>query len=215
MVVVPEYLTDTWPMTSSRFNAHMTFNLLNTIQGLLLEERADQASDLITRYSRILRQMLVNGTMIARVKDEMTTIADYLEIERARSNNGFTFHIDLDPTLSELHVPKSLLACLLENALKHGIRPMGGRGSIVISGKRGIAGKDRNNSSIIIFTLSNSAPPDYGRSQHSSERRHGFELLNDLNEAFYEATGQPVAIHITESDTAEGFRWVSARVVIG
>lgn len=133
MGVYADKMIDSWPMTSSRFNAHLTFNLLNSLQGLLLDNQPEQACDLINRYSRILRGMLVNGAMITTLGEEMAIITDYMEIEQVRSGEDFHYSIVWDPELKLLQVPKSLLICLVENALKHGIRPLGGKGSIAIT----------------------------------------------------------------------------------
>ncbi len=116
----------------SRFNAHLTFNLLNTVQGLILENNPDCAIELIGTYSRLLRRMLISNTIETRLRDEMDITEDYLEIERIRFDNKFVYDIKIPKALENQAVPKSMIFGLVENAIKHGIRPLMHEGYIFI-----------------------------------------------------------------------------------
>jgi len=117
-----ETSTESHVQLASRFNAHLTFNVLNSIQGCLLEQEYDDAFELVNSYSRILRRMLINGRIATSFSEEMENVRDYLRIEEIRSDYQFTFTIDTTGVPSALQLPKSLLASLVENAIKHGIR---------------------------------------------------------------------------------------------
>jgi LytS/YehU family sensor histidine kinase len=214
MGVYSDKMIDSWPMTSSRFNAHLTFNLLNSVQGLLLDHQPEQAFDLINRYSRILRGMLVNGTMVTTLGEEMAIITDYLEIEKVRSDCSFRYSIRIDPCMERLNVPKSLLISLVENALKHGIRRMGGMGTIAITGR--LSGPTATGSGQrAFFSVANTAPDETSSPRLGSERVHGFGLLSELTASFHEVTGTPVTFSLHESPDGEGTIRVEALVTVG
>jgi len=119
---MPETIAESPVLLTSRFNAHMTFNVLSTVQGLILENDQEAAIEMISCDSRILRKMLINGRLEITLKEELEVIRDYLEIERIRQDDGFSYAIDVDPAISSLLVPKSLLVGFVENAIKQGTR---------------------------------------------------------------------------------------------
>lgn len=117
---------------SSNFNVHLTFNILNTLQGLVLEEDKETAVDLLGRYSRVLRSMLLNGCIESRLDQELDIVTDYLEIERIRMTDKFDFQINIPEALKKITIPKSIIISLVENAVKHGMRLLGSDGFIQI-----------------------------------------------------------------------------------
>ncbi len=214
MGVYSHKMIESWPMTSSRFNAHLTFNLLNSLQGLLLDNQPEQAVDLINRYSRILRGMLVNGTMVTTLGEEMAIIADYLEIEKVRSGEDFQYTVRWDPELKWLQIPKSLLISLVENALKHGIRPLCGQGTLSDTG-RFVPRPAGGNGRCAIFSVVNTAPSENVSSPLGTDRVHGFGLLSELTASFEAVTGTPVTFSLHEAPHGEGTVMVEALVTVG
>jgi two-component system, LytTR family, sensor kinase len=166
---------------SSRFNAHLTFNILNAIQGIILEEDKEEAFELIGSYSRLLRKMLINGSVHTSMSDELDTIKDYLDIERIRRNYNFNYYISVPRSLRETTIPKSLLISIIENAVKHGVRLMDQNGFIQI---------DVPDSKII--RIKNNAPyqPD------SLQSGTGLMLTEDLINRYNNLTGSSLSFKI-------------------
>jgi LytS/YehU family sensor histidine kinase len=121
-----------YDLFNSRFNAHLTFNILNTLQYLILEDEKEEAYRLVNAYSRILRKMLINASNVTSVRSEIDIIIDYLELERIRMDDKFSFLHDVPRSLWEKKIPKSLLISIIENAVKHGMKPLGKKGFIRI-----------------------------------------------------------------------------------
>ena len=119
-------------LLTSRFNAHLTFNVFNTLQGLILAEEGDEALVLLTSYARLLRSMLINGSTETTLEIELQVIADYLEIERLRMDGKFSFDITVPERFKKIEIPKSVLISIVENAIKHGMRELGKEGYIRI-----------------------------------------------------------------------------------
>jgi hypothetical protein len=110
----------------SQLEPHMTFNLLNSLSGLLYNEEIEKANDIIVKYSKLLRHSLINSDKIfISLSDEMNHIENYLEIEKYRHDNKFDYKIDVSSDVnSTVTIPKMLIFTFVENAVKHGIRPL-------------------------------------------------------------------------------------------
>jgi hypothetical protein len=116
----------------SQLEPHMTFNLLNSLSGLLYNEEIEKANDIIVKYSKLLRHSLINSDRIfISLSEEISHIENYLEIEKYRHDDKFDYkidvHADVDTTVT---IPKMLIFTFVENAVKHGIRPLKSDGFI-------------------------------------------------------------------------------------
>ena len=122
---------------SSQINPHFLFNTLNTIASLIRVD-PDGARELIVKLSAILRRLMRRQQAFEPLRKELRFIEDYLEIEKVRFGDKLTVHEELDATSLDAFVPSMLLQPLVENALKHGLGPKIGGGSIWIrSARRG------------------------------------------------------------------------------
>lgn len=131
MIIKPEIKSD-YNNLNSRFNSHLTFNILNTLQSLILADEKEEAYRLVNAYSRMLREMMINGSRETTVRSELDIIIEYLELERIRMDEKFAYMIDVPKAVWETIIPKSLIISLVENAVKHGMRSLGKRGFVRI-----------------------------------------------------------------------------------
>jgi LytS/YehU family sensor histidine kinase len=190
-----------------RFNAHLTFNVLNSIQGCLLEKEYDDAFELVTSYSRILRKMLINGKIATTLADEMENVRDYLEIERIRTDKEFVYSIDLGDLPVKLQLPKSLLSSIVENAVKHGSRKLCTESWIRITGHTGPG--DRHT-----LKISNLAPARAAGQMTDANFTHGQNLIWELIEQYHDQTGRGVEFEMSEKNAPTGCIEVEAVVRI-
>jgi len=119
----------------AQMNPHFLFNSLNSIQRLFIEGKKDAASDAIADFSSLLRRILNNSSVpLVSLKEELETLQLYMELERMRSDNGFTYEIKTDAgmDLSFLKVPPLVLQPFVENAIWHGILPAKREGRITV-----------------------------------------------------------------------------------
>jgi len=116
----------------NQIEPHFTFNLLNSISSLLYKEDIDKANDIIVKYSKLLRSSLVySDRIIISLSEEINYIENYLEIEKYRLEDKFTYTIETDPAVNlDVSVPKMFIFTFVENAVKHGIRHLKGSGFI-------------------------------------------------------------------------------------
>ena len=106
---------------SSQLNPHFLFNSLNSIKSLIIENPkiARRAVDLL---SDLLRSSLYEkeDSLIA-IKDELSLVEDYVELEKLRFEERLTVTINADDALKNLKIPPLSIQLLVENAIKHGI----------------------------------------------------------------------------------------------
>jgi signal transduction histidine kinase len=115
---------------------HFLFNTLNTVAELVHTE-PDAADQMITRLGRLLRLSLDNaGHQIVPLRQEIDFLRVYLDIEQVRFQDRLQVVWDIAPETLEASVPTLLWQPVLENAIRHGVTPLTGRGRIVIAARR-------------------------------------------------------------------------------
>ena len=156
-----------------RFNAHLTLNILNTIQGCLCENDPETALQIIAAYSNILKETLIKPHQTTTVGKEIEIIREYLLIERVRFRQSPQVMIEVPDKLLNEILPKSLLFGLFENAVKHGLRNLGEPGFITI---RGIADPARK------LLITNNAPAQLNGFDHGQGLKLAEQQIAEFNE---------------------------------
>jgi two-component system, LytTR family, sensor kinase len=109
---------------------HFMFNTLNSIAGLVREQKGDAAVSMIVALSDFLRRVASSsGEPQARLGQEIEFLEKYLQIQEVRFAGRLKLEMDIPESLKNALVPSLLLQPLVENAVKHGIakRAQGGR----------------------------------------------------------------------------------------
>ncbi|GAB3909385.1 hypothetical protein GCM10028803_46870 [Larkinella knui] len=107
-----------------QMNPHFVFNSLNAINKFILQNDVDEASMYLTKFSRLMRQMIDNTqTEWVSLRNELKALQTYIELEQLRSDDTFEFSLTVSKTLSQdtVHVPPLLLQPYVENAIRHGL----------------------------------------------------------------------------------------------
>jgi len=120
-----------------QMNPHFIFNALNTIKGYYAENDVKKASDYISKFSKLLRNILENKEQFIPLEREIQAIKLYLDLAGMRYENKFVFSVMTDSALNpaEVGIPPMLLQPFIENSLIHGIAPKQGKGTILIEFK--------------------------------------------------------------------------------
>ncbi len=108
----------------AQMNPHFIFNCLSAINHFILDNQNDKASDYLTRFSKLVRMVLVNaGKDSIPLDEELDMVRLYLEMEQLRFKHSFTWSIDMSEGLpvSQLQVPCFILQPFCENAIWHGL----------------------------------------------------------------------------------------------
>ncbi len=105
---------------------HFLFNALNTV-ATEIPENPDTALEMVRRIAGYMRYCLDNQKRsVCRLEDEIEAARSYLRIQELRFDNSLTCAVDLDPLAVDFPVPHLILQALLENAVRHGLRPTTG-----------------------------------------------------------------------------------------
>ncbi len=108
----------------SQMNPHFLYNVLNTVQGLLYDNRKTEAGTLLGNFSDLMRKTLkASDSQLQHLHEELENLRLYLELEKARFDKDFSYSIQTnlreDATL--IFVPSLMLQPFVENAVKHGL----------------------------------------------------------------------------------------------
>ncbi|WP_420573852.1 histidine kinase [Kordia sp.] len=108
---------------TSQMNPHFTFNALNTVQGLILDDKKEDAYTYLAHFSNLFRKSIdFSSKTFNTFEEEITFLETYLKIESKRFNNQLDYKIDT--TTLEDHffkIPAMILQPFVENAIKHGL----------------------------------------------------------------------------------------------
>jgi len=111
----------------SQMNPHFIFNCLSSINRFILKNEPDIASDYLTRFSRLIRMVLINSQKsLITLEDELDMLTIYLDMERLRFKNNFDYHIVFTNRVDAgaVYIPPLLLQPFCENAIWHGLKPL-------------------------------------------------------------------------------------------
>jgi two-component system LytT family sensor kinase len=114
---------------ASQINPHFLFNTLNTVTALI-RVAPDTARGVVLKLSNILRRLLRKHETFVPLREELSFIDDYLDIEVARfGEDNLEIVKEIDEHTLDTFIPSMLLQPIVENSLKHGLAPKleGGR----------------------------------------------------------------------------------------
>jgi hypothetical protein len=113
-----------------QLHPHFLCNTLNTVAVFLRDGRVEEAGKIVTGLGALLHTALDRmDTQEVPLRDELTFVRQYLEIERIRFSDRMRVEIDADPNAMDALVPCMILQPVVENAVRHGISrdPKSGR----------------------------------------------------------------------------------------
>jgi sensor histidine kinase YesM len=164
---------------------HFLFNTLNGIASLMHTD-VEAADRMLVRLSELLRlTMSHTGAPRTALRDEISFVERYLDIEMIRFRDRLTVAIAIDDDALDAQVPSLILQPIVENAIRHGIEPHARPGRIELRGAR--------EGGFLVLTVSDNGKgvPPGGPSREGIGlantrarlaelygERHGFELIN-------------------------------------
>jgi len=102
----------------SQINPHFLFNMLNNAN-IMVDEDPKTASKILLKLDDMLSYQL-NDSIKEKVflKDDITFLADFLELEKVRRDH-FEYKITKEDNIDDLEIPPLLFITFVENAVKH------------------------------------------------------------------------------------------------
>ena len=120
---------------ASQINPHFLFNTLTSVSSLIRSE-PEKARMLIVKLSGLLRRLLRSQDHFVTLREELSAIDEYLDIECIRFGPQLKVEKHIDPATLDLVVPSMMLQPLVENSIKHGLSQKIGEGRITIRSLR-------------------------------------------------------------------------------
>lgn len=120
----------------AQMNPHFIFNSLSSIHRFIWSNNQEEASDYLTKFSRLMRMILDNTqyTFISLNK-ELESLRLYLDLEKLRCNDIFDYSINVaeDINEEEAMIPPMIIQPYVENAIWHGLVHKSGKGLLEIN----------------------------------------------------------------------------------
>jgi len=107
----------------SRMDPHFLYNSLNSINNFVLQNDAEKASDYITKFSRLIREILKKSSnKTIPLSEELGILGLYVRLEQMRMDGGFDYIVTIDENinLDKIDVPPLFIQPYIENAIWHG-----------------------------------------------------------------------------------------------
>jgi len=177
----------------NQLNPHFIFNALNSISSVIFQEDKYVAYHFITKFSSLIRTTLVSSDKISRsLKEEISFVSNYLELEKFRFGNKFNYEINIDTEIDqEMEIPKMCIQSYVENAVKHGFMHKTTKGHLLIN-----VSKVNNKTEIII--KDDGAGRDYTKKRPAYSTGKGFVIMKKTFELFTQLTKKKIEYSITD-----------------
>ncbi len=108
----------------AQMNPHFIFNSLNSINRFILLNNKLQASEYLTKFSKLVRLILQNSqSSLIPLESELEALQLYLELEAVRFDHHFVFNIRINGDIDTpaIKVPPLIIQPYAENAIWHGL----------------------------------------------------------------------------------------------
>src|SRR5436190_1449838 len=118
-----------------QMNPHFLFNALNSIQQMILANEEMVATRYLSRFSKLLRTILVHSDKeTVTLKEEVEILKLYVELESIRFKDAFHYEITCDNEIDaeEVKIPTLLIQPFVENAIWHGLMHKEGQRNLKI-----------------------------------------------------------------------------------
>ncbi|MFF2480165.1 sensor histidine kinase [Paenibacillus sp. NPDC058071] len=118
----------------SQINPHFLYNCFTLIRSLTRLGKQDSVMDLALHLSRYYRYTTRSEKQSAYLREEVDLVESYLAIQ-SMNVQDLKFVIDIPEAMQMLEVPRLILQPLVENAVIHGVEPIG-EGEVRVTGSQ-------------------------------------------------------------------------------
>jgi len=119
-------------------NPHFLFNSLSSIHNFIIQRNSTKAAEYLLKFSKLVRNILDSSVKDYVLLDkEISTIENYLELQKIRFSDKFDFAIKVDESINteSTNIPPMLLQPFIENSIEHGFKYKETKGNISITFK--------------------------------------------------------------------------------
>ncbi|MES2628393.1 MAG: histidine kinase [Bacteroidota bacterium] len=123
----------------AQMNPHFIFNSLNSIQKFIGRNDKESAYRYLSRFGSLIRTILNNrGSGFQSLREEVNLLDLYLQLELLRLEDKLSYRIIVADDIDQdnIFLPTMVIQPFVENAVWHGIMPLGKPGTITIHFER-------------------------------------------------------------------------------
>ncbi len=175
-----------------QLDPHFTFNALNAIGSMLQLEDRNVAYDYLSKFTRLLRQLIGDSDRIYRsLEEELEFVTAYLQLEKIRFEEKFDFTIHVDEAITKKEmIPIMCIQIFAENAIRHGIMPLeqGGLVSIAV----------RKEKDYVVITIQDNG---IGRKKADEDNPHngrGLKMTREFYDILNQTNARPISYVIKD-----------------
>lgn len=117
----------------TQIQPHYLYNTLEVIRMSAVADDALEVADMIHALAGQLEYVIDFGEESVTVQRELEHLKSYFHLIEVRFDKRIELQIDLDEDIAEALILKLSIQPLVENAVQHGIRPKGGKGTVLVT----------------------------------------------------------------------------------
>jgi len=121
-------------LLQAQINPHFLYNTLDAIVWSAEAGNQKQVVKMVGSLSDFFRSSLNKGKELVSIREELSHVRSYLEIQQIRYQDILSYDIDVPQELYDNEIPKITVQPVVENALYHGIKNRRGGGKILVTG---------------------------------------------------------------------------------
>ncbi len=106
----------------SQLNPHFLFNTLNAVLVVSMKNEYREILPILRNLCKLMRRLLNWSDELVTVEEEMAFVDMYLQTEKFRFRDKFSYEIDYPQEAASVLLPKMTIQPLVENACKYGIQ---------------------------------------------------------------------------------------------
>ncbi len=198
----------------SQMNPHFIFNALSAIQVFILENDMTKSSEFLAHFSKLMRHVLRSSNYdFIPVQEEVEMLQYYLKIQQLRFSPPFTFDIVFSDEVknNKTVIPPMLIQPFIENAIEHGLSPLGGGGKLIIR-----ILKNKNN--LVLEVEDNGLGIDYNDQLSKSDKKHesmAIKITQERLDILEKDTRRKTQLEIFDKKRKDPFeRGTIARIIL-
>ncbi|MCX7798561.1 MAG: histidine kinase [Melioribacter sp.] len=120
-------------LLQSQIHPHFLFNTFNTLSTFILKEDRENSIKLIKSIKEFIAKSTKEYNTLIPLGEELFFVKSYLEIEKLRYGEKFSYIIDCTEDAKNIFIPNFIIQPIVENSIRHGISKKSKDGFISIS----------------------------------------------------------------------------------
>ena len=108
-------------MMQAQLNPHFLYNTLDTMKWVAKANHIPEIATMAAGLAKILRTSISRRQFIY-LKEELELVNCYVDIQKIRFNDKFSYSVEMEEGLGECVIPKLIIQPMVENSVLHGLK---------------------------------------------------------------------------------------------